>query len=339
MFSPSIGGIESCSLALAQAFSQAGHDVQIVTQTPSDNPEHDHGLKVWRQPTKRILLHKVHWCDVFFQNHISLQTAWPLIFIRRPWIVTTATWLRKPDGTVDLREKFKKWVLRFALNIYISKAIQAHVGHPGFVVPNPYDSETFQLAPEVKRDCSLVFLGRLVSDKGCDLLIRSVAMLRDAGLALPLTIIGTGPEEIRLKQLVETIGLADWVRFAGALKGNALANELNRHHVLVVPSRWDEPFGIVALEGMACGCVVVGSAAGGLAEAIGDCGVTFQNGDAADLSRVIRKTFENPTLTERCREAISSHLNRHRIESVAERYLKIFEQPSADGQVKRVFSS
>jgi glycogen synthase len=339
VFSPSIGGIESCSLALAQAFSQAGHEVQIVTQTPSDNSEDNHGLKVWRQPTKRTLLHKMHWCDVFFQNHISLQTAWPLIFIRRPWIVTTATWLRKPDGTVDLWEKFKKWVLRFAANIYISKAIQEHVGHPGFVVPNPYDSETFQLAPEVKRNRSLIFLGRLVSDKGCDLLIHSMAMLRDAGLALPLTIVGTGSEEARLKQLVETFGLIDWVRFAGALKGKPLANELNRHQVLVVPSRWDEPFGIVALEGMACGCLVVGSAAGGLADTIGNCGVTFKNGDIADLARAIREILDDPELTERCREAASSHLNRHRIESVAERYLKIFEQPRANGQVNRVFSS
>jgi glycosyltransferase involved in cell wall biosynthesis len=328
-FPPHIGGIESCSVDLALSFLRMGHEVEMVTQTPSDNPKDDHGLKVWRRPGWKTLLGRVRWCDVFYQNNVSLQTAWPLLFIHRPWIVTTATWLIKPDGTVGLAERLKRLVLRFATNIYVSQAIQRHVGHEGFLVPNPY-------IPGVERNFSLVFLGRLVSDKGCDLLLQSLGMLRDADLTVPLTIIGSGPEEERLRQQAAALKLDGLIRFTGALKGEALARELNRHKVLAVPSRWAEPFGVVALEGIACGCWVVGSSAGGLSDAIGKCGVTFKNGDAADLARAIREVLEAPARDEH-RHTAENHLHWHRAEVVAERYLNIFEHPYLDDQRAAVF--
>lgn len=336
VFSPSIGGIESCSLDLALSFARLGHQVEIVTRTPSDDPADDCGLKVWRSPNARTLFQRIRWCDVFYQNNVSLQTAWPLLFLRRPWVVTTATWLRKPDGSVGMAEHTKRWLLRFAANIYIGKAIGKHVGYDGFVVPNPYDSGTFQRLPGVQRNRSLVFLGRLVSDKGCDLLVRSLGLLRDGGFSVPLTIIGSGPEEAPLKELVARLRLEADVRFVGALKGPALAGELNRHQVLVVPSRWEEPFGVVALEGIACGCLVVGSSAGGLRDAIGHCGITFKNGDVGDLARALREILSGQDQPERCR-AMPDHLRRHSSEVVAKRYLKIFEHLYLNGHKRTAF--
>jgi glycosyltransferase involved in cell wall biosynthesis len=330
VFAPSIGGIESSSLDLALAFAKLGHEVRVITQTLSNDPADDHGLKVIRRPNQLDLLRAIHWSDVFFQKNISLLTAWPLIFIRRPWVVATATWLTNPAGSTDRRSYLKRLALRFATNIYNSKATADHVGYQGIVIPNPCDGEIFRVISGITRERSLVFIGRLVSDKGCDLLIQSVARLRDAGLALPLTIIGSGPEEGALKKLVAELKLNDIVHFAGALRGDALARELNRHEVLVVPSRWAEPFGIVALEGIACGCLVVGSAGGGLPDAIGQCGVLFKNGDAADLARAIREIIENQDLAARCRQAVPQHINDHKSETIAGRYLEIFERVFKD---------
>jgi glycogen synthase len=331
LFSPSIGGIESCSLDLALAFAKLGHEVRVITQTLSNYPDDDHGLKVIRRPGKSVLFRAIRWCDVYFQSNISLQTAWPLVFIRKPWVVCTHTWLRNPDGSAGVWGHVKRLALRFATNIYISKAISDHVGYKGFVVPNPYNSGIFREISGMTRERSLVFLGRLVSDKGCDLLIQSLAMLRDAGLVLPLTIIGVGPEAESLKKLAAAKGLGDLVRFAGALTGEALARELNRHQVLVVPSRWEEPFGMVALEGIACGCLVVGSAAGGLPDAIGACGGTFKNGDALDLTRAIREVFEKRKAIQHSQAEIFDHLNRHRAEVVAAGYIEIFERLCLNG--------
>jgi glycogen(starch) synthase len=325
-FAPSIGGIETCSLDLARAFIKLDHEVQVITQTPARQPDDDYGLRVLRRPDRTALFRSLHWCDVFFQNNVSLQTAWPLVFIRRPWVVCTQTWLKDPDGPTSMGVRLKKLALRFATNVYIAQAVRNHVGYPGSVLPNPYNAETFRVIQGVIREECLVFLGRLVADKGCDLLIKSLAMLRDAGLPLPLTIIGTGPEDAALKKQVADSNLGTLVQFAGALREEALARELNRHQVLVVPSRWPEPFGIVALEAIACGCLVVGSAGGGLPDAIGGCGITFKNGDAVDLARAIREIVTKPDLADRCRQAVSGHLRNHRSETVARRYVEIFEQ-------------
>jgi glycosyltransferase involved in cell wall biosynthesis len=336
VFSPGIGGIESCTLDLALAFSKSGHEVRVITQSPSANPADDHGLKVIRRPNFSVLVRAIRWCDVYFQSNISLQTLWPWIFIRKPLAVCTHTWLRNADGSTGISARLKKLALRFATNIYISKAIRDHVGHKGFVVPNPYNSATFRLIPEIPRERSLVFLGRLVSDKGCDLLIQSLALLRDAGLMLPLTIIGDGSEETALKKLAAAKGLENLVRFAGMLKGEALATELNRHEVLVVPSRWEEPFGMVALEGIACGCMVVGSASGGLPEAIGSCGVTFKNGDTVDLARAIREVLGEKEIAKNFPASASAHLAGHRAEVTAARYIEIFEAICLDGRKHRI---
>jgi glycogen synthase len=331
LFPPSVGGLESCTLDLALAFSKLGHHVRVLTQTPSDDPDDNHGLDVVRCPSNIALFRAVRWCDLFFQSNISLQITWPLLFARRPWVVCTHTWLRKPDGSTNLYCHLKRLALRFATNIYISKAIRDHVGYRGFIIPNPYNSEAFHLISGIARARSLVFLGRLVSDKGCDLLVQCLSALRDSGFMIPLTVIGSGPEEESLRRLVVAKGLDDLVCFVGILKGEALARELNRHQVLVVPSRWDEPFGMVALEGIACGCFIVGSAGGGLTDAIGDCGVTFRNGDVEDLCRAIREAFERIE-TGRCDDAIvANHLERHRAEVVASRYLKIFEHACLHG--------
>jgi glycogen synthase len=326
VFAPSVGGIETCSLDLARAFTSLGCEVQVVTQTFSNNPADNHDLTVIRRPSKSELIQAIRWCDVFFQNNISLQTAWPVILIRKPWVVCTATWLTNPDGSVDLACKSKMWALRFATNIYISSAIRDHVGYPGHVIPNPYNSNAFKLIGGIPRARSLVFLGRLVSDKGCDVLIQSLAQLRNSGLALPLTIIGSGSEEARLKNLVAEKQLERLVQFVGALRGEALARELNRHQVMVVPSRWNEPFGVVALEGIACGCLVVGSAGGGLPDAIGLCGKTFKNGDPADLSNAIREVLELSETMQDMHATITTHLNHHRLEHIATRYLDICKE-------------
>ena len=109
------------------------------------------------------------------------------------------------------------------------------------------------------------------------------------------TIIGLGMEDENLKAQVAAAGISDRVQFAGAVRGEALARLINRHRILVVPSRWEEPFGLVALEGLACGCVVVGARSGGLPEVIGPAGPIVPKTDPAALADTLKSLLENPT--------------------------------------------
>jgi glycosyltransferase involved in cell wall biosynthesis len=179
--------------------------------------------------------------------------------------------------------------------------------------------------PGIARDKEFIFVGRLVSDKGVDLLLEAMALLLRENIEPRLTIIGSGPDEKGLKAQAEKLGLHK-VYFLGARTGVELANLLNQHKVLVVPSRWEEPFGIVALEGIACGCFVIGSAGGGLVDAIGSCGKTFRNGDVKELASLLKAVVCESTCCELPEEAREAHLQRHSRGSIAREYLQLFSE-------------
>jgi len=93
-----------------------------------------------------------------------------------------------------------------------------------------------------------------------------------------------------------------------------------------VPSIWEESFGVVALEGAACGCVVLGSHGGGLPEAIGPCGITFRRGDVSDLASKLAYLLRHPEEWVCYRSAAPAHLELHHPARVARRYLEVFER-------------
>jgi glycosyltransferase involved in cell wall biosynthesis len=316
-FHPSVGGIEEVSRVLVAEFARAGHEVRVVTTTREEDGA-EFPFEIVRRPGPARLLALVRWCDVFFHNNISLQAAWPLLLARRPWVVAHHTWIARTDGRRGLRDRLKLRLLRRARNISISNAIAGHLGVPSRVIGDPYDGVVFKTDPHTVRDGDLIFVGRLVSDKGAALLLDALHLLKAKGVARTLTLVGDGPERAVLQ--ARAVGLD--VRFVGVLRGCELAVQLNRHCVLVVPSLWNEPFGIVALEGIACGCAVVGSAGGGLPDAIGPCGVTFPNGDAAALADCLSRELP----MDEFRRAAPAHLTRYRAAVVARAYLEVFEE-------------
>jgi glycogen synthase len=327
LFAPKIGGIETMSKLLAQQFVARGHEVHLLTNTPAESPADDLALTVIRRPTTRELLREVAWCEVCFHNNISLSFGWPLLFGPRPWIVTTQTWIARHDGKLGWREHLKRLFLRRAHSVAISRAIADSLPGSSELIPNTYDSAVFQDCAKSPRNRDLVFAGRLVSDKGVDLAIEALGMLAAQNLRPTLTIIGEGPERARLESQVSRLKLKDQVEFIGSRQGVALAWELQQHRIQIVPSRWAEPFGIVALEGAACGCLVLGSKDGGLGDAIGPCGFTFPNGDAGALASLIAKALKNE-LSVPDQDTVQSHLRKYHLDTVTEAYLALFERLS-----------
>jgi len=143
-----------------------------------------------------------------------------------------------------------------------------------------------------------------------------------------LTIAGDGPERARLEKQAAQLQLQSRVDFIGSQTSEQLAKLLRQHRILVVPSRWREPFGIVALEGIACGCVAVGSTEGGLADAIGPCGLTVPNGDARALANAVSRLLEDPAECDRLRRNAAAHLARFTPRHVAEIYLDAMKNDS-----------
>jgi glycogen(starch) synthase len=323
LFYPSVGGLETIVSILADEFVRQGHEVKLVCCTEADD-EVSFSFDVYRRMGARQFLKLMHWCDVYFQANVSLKGIWPLMIARKPLAVSHNGWYSRPDGQTAWQDYLKQRVTRFAHNISVSRAVADHLSSTSTVVPNAYRDEDFYLMPDVTRDKQLVFLGRLVSDKGADVLLEALAELKERGLRPCLTIIGSGPEEDALRRQAESSGIDSQVEFAGMMTGRELTRILNEHRIMVVPSRWQEPFGIVALEGIACGCVVVGSEGGGLKDAIGPCGLTFPNGDAKALAQVLFDLLTDERKLSGYRREAEAHLSRHRKEEVAKSYLQVF---------------
>lgn len=325
-FLPMIGGLEINVANLSERLARAGHEVVVVTQTASPEVEAPAGYRVVRRPSPLELLRWVRWCDVFHQANVSLRGLWPLLLVRRPWVVSHHSWYCRTDGRIAWPDRLKRYLLRFAAgSISVSQAMAADLGTPSVVIPNAYRDDLFRILAGVERTGDLVFVGRLVSDKGADFLLDALAILGREGLEPRLAIVGDGPEMPRLREQADRLGLAGRIDFLGILHGREVVEILNRHRVMVVPSRYQEPFGIVALEGIACGCLVLGSEGGGLKEAIGPCGLTFRNGDVGDLVRVLASVLRQPELCAERLQHAGEHLASHSQERVTAAYLAIFE--------------
>ena len=96
-FYPNIGGSEVNANVLASEFYRSGHQVKIITKTECNNKSSDDSIfayRIIRNPSFYKKLKLVKWCDIYFHNGISLRDAWPLIIIKRPWVIRHQTYLR-----------------------------------------------------------------------------------------------------------------------------------------------------------------------------------------------------------------------------------------------------
>ncbi len=323
-FAPSVGGIETVSELLAEEFVRLGHAVTVVTQTADDQAA-EAGYLIIRQPSVRELFRAIKWCDVFWQNNLSVRTIWPALLLRKPLVIThQGSYCRKPGG-FDLGQRIKHALVERTTSVAISRAVAACFRTDSTIIPNPYDARTFvNPSSAQERPLDLIFLGRLVTEKGIDLLLEALARLRARALFPRLTIVGPGPERPAMEKLAKKLELGDQVTFAGPKRDAELANLLQQHKILVIPSRYDEPFGVVALEGIACGCVAVGSAGGGLPDAIGPCGLAFPNGDVDALAQALERLLRTPEERRRLIASAPEHLRKFEPAVIAEAYLALF---------------
>lgn len=107
----------------------------------------------------------------------------------------------------------------------------------------------------------LLFCGQILRGKGVDYLLRAVAHLT---IPWHLTIAGEGSALPKCRALAKKLGVADRVRFLGHLSAEALDQAYRRASVVVVPSAWAEPFGMVGIEAMRRARPVVGFRVGGI---------------------------------------------------------------------------
>ena len=167
--------------------------------------------------------------------------------------------------------------------------------------------------------------------KGFECLLESVRLGLDCGLPLRLQIVGSGDDLEHLRDVVNSLGIQDVIRFRGALTDAELEEVYSESHVFVMPSK-KEGFGIVYLEAMAAGLPCIAANHGGVPEVIehGETGFLVEYGDAEQIVFYLQALLESSelydSLSRRARRRAREDLG---FAAMAESWSEVFKVPES----------
>ncbi len=184
------------------------------------------------------------------------------------------------------------------------------------VVPNGIDLRRYRFSERAGKH--LLFAGRLVEEKGAHLAIKAAKqakrLIRITGSRTFQTLADTGYWEREVEPLLDRSA-----RYVGYLTPAQLADEYARAAAVLMPIKWEEPFGLVSIEAMASGTPVIGFRHGALPEIIEDGTNGFLVNDVRGMTRAINRIHEID------RAACRKHVERHfTAELMVERYEKLY---------------
>jgi glycosyltransferase involved in cell wall biosynthesis len=256
-----------------------------------------------------------------------------------------ATWVARMAG-IPLVTTLHGTDVRMARNISVSRPAFRHVMQhsaavtavsrwlaaeaqsvvsmrPPIVAPMPVATDLFEPATRGARQRRLLFVGRLMPQKGIDLLLDALAQLPDD---IGLDIVGDGPDRSALATRAAELGVTGRVAFHGAVKQPALPAFYQRALALVVPSS-EEGLGLVAVEAQLCETPVVAFDSGGLPDVVQHdrTGILVPDRSAASLAAAIKSLLQREDLGTALGVAGRMHaLATFAPESVARKYADIY---------------
>jgi glycogen(starch) synthase len=212
-------------------------------------------------------------------------------YLRRLW--------RQSLDAADVITGCSQFVLDEAQEVYGSFAGRARM------IPNGIRLTDYLSCPVPRSERPYILgIGRMVEQKGFDLLIDSFRALSGDWPDLQLILAGDGPSRSSLESQMEDSGLSSRIEFLGSVDHQSAVSLFQQATVFVLPSR-HEPQGIVVLEAMAAGSPVVAARVGGVSEIVrdGHNGLLFEPEDTDSLAGAITKVLADEEL---CRQLVAA---------------------------------
>lgn len=199
---------------------------------------------------------------------------------------------------------------------YDGKKFMALSGVPNeIILPNRIEK-----LPRTKK---IIFAGRLLKQKNVDQIIRAVSILRE-NYFIEIKIIGSGPDEKRLRKLVQDLILKEIVHFMGAIHRKKVLEEMRLSDIFIMTSQ-NETLGLVYLEAMASGCLVIGSEGEGIQGIItnGFNGFLVKPGNDEELIQCLKHIFGlDQDLLNNIRKQMFSTISNLTEEKATQKYIE-----------------
>lgn len=322
----SYGGVQTAVWKLAEALTELGHEITVFGGTPATPMAGRVAVRAFPfTPRERVpdigsrfrrLIERLS-----FAHHARAAVAtggydWAIVNkpfdFFWPWILPRGCTTRFAfmSGGTDFIPG-DRWLAR-RINGWLAcshfNAWQIHARYKRWptVIYNGVDIEAFAPQPDdavrarfgIASDTVLfAFAGRLVGWKGMGVALRALADPALRQTNTKLLIVGDGPQKPELKQLAQTLDVAERVLFHDPVPHDQLPGLYGAADAGVFPSIGDEAFGITIAEAMSCGKPVIASHIGGIPEVVGNegsCGLLVAPGDVRALAGAMRALALDP---------------------------------------------
>jgi glycosyltransferase involved in cell wall biosynthesis len=326
---PLYGGIERIVASLCDEYRRQGREVGLVA-LPGSTANVD-ALYPWPRGPDR-LAGPISWWHQQAALSVAIRGFKPqivhsfsrLAYLGRHLCSTlpkVMSYQRHPSSTTT------KWAGRLARKSLVFTGCSAHIATTGSrsggtwrTIPNFVDLEKFDFVPEVAPDAPLVFLSRLEEIKGVH---NAIAIARAAGRRLLIAgnrVDSPGGKQYWKERIEPYIG-RDGIEYVGPVDDAQKNVLLGQAAAMVVPIEWDEPFGIVFVESLACGTPVISTRRGSVTEIIENAKHGFVVSSVEEGGRAVARLGD--VSRRACRERAERDFA---LSVVARRYLSLYEE-------------
>ncbi len=324
LFWPYIGGVQVLAARTLPILRQRGYEFAVITSHGDrDLPDVDsyEGIPInrfhfWqaiatrdidllseskrqvaqlKQTFKPHLIHiNVTDPSVFF--HLQTAQAYPA-----PMLVSLRVGLPKQSFASDslLKRTFSaaNWITANSKALLAqARGMFPEISSMSSVIYNGLELPDIPVEPLSFERPRLVCAGRLVWDKGFDMALAAMALLAERFPALQMSVVGDGPARAQLERQTVDLGLDKAVTFVGWVDPGRICTFMKSATIVIMPSRWEEAFGLVALEAALMARPVVATRVGGLPEVVmdGNTGLIVPKDDHRALADAIAFLLDHP---------------------------------------------
>ena len=353
------GGVQECVLALKSEFQKLGHLAYIITPRPKGvEAEHIDGIfliggsRDFNSPFHATTAQISASIDNQSIDNLLSEHQFDILHFHEPWVpivsrqilarsntINVATFHAKLPDTIMSKtlEKvitpYTKSILKYidaltAVSDSASEYVSSLTKTPINIIPNGIDIDKFKRDTNANRqNQTVLFIGRLEKRKGIIYLLRAFMLLKESNPDVKLKIAGDGPDRHKLEKFVNDNDISG-VEFLGFVDEATKLRLLQEATVYCSPAIYGESFGIVLLEAMVAGAVIVAGDNPGYSGVLKDTGaVSLVNPkDIGEFSRRLNLMLFDKDLRKVWLNWSSDYVAQFDYSLIAKRYLKLYKQ-------------